>query len=94
MPARVACVSAFEASHSEFTCTDPVLRETGLVVEVDHPTFGTILRAGPPVVLSDTPGRVAAGCLLGEHTQAILTERGYTAAQIDDLTDRKVVFRA
>ncbi len=94
VPAGVACVSAFDASHSEFTCTDPVLRETGLVVEVDHPTFGTILRAGPPVVLSDTPGRVAAGCLLGEHTQAILTELGYTADQIDDLADRRVVFRA
>jgi crotonobetainyl-CoA:carnitine CoA-transferase CaiB-like acyl-CoA transferase len=91
VPRRVACVAAYEASHSQFTCTDPVLRETGFVVEVDHPRFGTILRAAPPVVLSETPGRVAPSCLLGEHTTALLAELGYTVEQIDDLVDRKVV---
>lgn len=94
VPAGVACVAAFGASHSEFTCTDPVLRETGLVVEVDHPRFGRILRAAPPVVLSETPGRVAPGCLLGEHTEPLLAELGYTREQIDDLVERNVVGRA
>jgi crotonobetainyl-CoA:carnitine CoA-transferase CaiB-like acyl-CoA transferase len=93
VPAGVACVAAFGASHSQFTCTDPVLRETGLVVEVEHPTFGNILRAAPPVVLSETPGRVAPSCLLGEHTEAILHELGYAPADIDDLVERQVVFR-
>ena len=85
LAAGVACVEAFESSHSEFTCTDPVLRETGLVVEVEHPRFGSILRAGPPVALSETTGRVAPGCLLGQHTDAILTELGYTPEQIREL---------
>jgi crotonobetainyl-CoA:carnitine CoA-transferase CaiB-like acyl-CoA transferase len=93
VPAGVACVAAFGASHSEFTCTDPVLRETGLVVEVEHPKFGAILRAAPPVTFSETPGRVAPSCLLGEHTEAILSELGYASDQIDDLVDRRVVFR-
>jgi crotonobetainyl-CoA:carnitine CoA-transferase CaiB-like acyl-CoA transferase len=92
VPRGVACVAAFGASHSQFTCTDPVLRETGLVVEVEHPRFGSIVRAAPPVVLSETPGRVAPSCLLGEHTVPLLTELGYTAEQVDDLLDRKVVF--
>jgi crotonobetainyl-CoA:carnitine CoA-transferase CaiB-like acyl-CoA transferase len=92
VPHGVACVAAFGASHSEFTCTDPVLRETGLVVEVEHPRFGPILRAAPPVVLSETPGRVAPSCLLGEHTTAILAELGYVDEQIDDLLARRVVF--
>jgi crotonobetainyl-CoA:carnitine CoA-transferase CaiB-like acyl-CoA transferase len=91
--AGVACVEAFAASHSEFTCTDPVLRETGLVVEVDHPLFGPVLRAGPPVALSHTPGRVAAGCLVGQHTESILAELGYTAEQIDALAQAQAVFR-
>jgi len=94
VPRGVACVAAFEASHSEFTCTDPVLRETGLVVEVEHPRFGPILRAGPPVSLSATPGRVAPGCVLGEHTAAILAELGRSAEQIADLRTRSVVFGA
>jgi crotonobetainyl-CoA:carnitine CoA-transferase CaiB-like acyl-CoA transferase len=92
--AGVACVAAFGASHSEFTCTDPVLRETGLVVEVEHPRFGSILRAAPPVVLSETPGRVAPSCLLGEHTESILAELGYAPAEIDELVERRVVFRS
>ncbi len=93
VPARVACVAAFGGSHSEFTCTDPVLRDTGFVVEVEHPRFGPILRAAPPVVLSETPGRIAPSCLLGQHTEALLTELGYNTEQIDDLVDRKIVLR-
>ncbi len=90
--AGVACVEAFDASHSEFTCTDPVLRETGLVVEVDHPAFDKILRAGPPVALSETPGRVAAGTLVGQHTDQILGELGYSPEQVQELKTKQVVF--
>jgi crotonobetainyl-CoA:carnitine CoA-transferase CaiB-like acyl-CoA transferase len=92
IPAGVGCVEAFSASHSEFTCTDPVLRDTGLVVEVDHPRFGKILRAGPPVALSDTPGRAAPGCIVGQHTAAILTELGYAPERIEELVQHKTVF--
>ncbi len=91
-PAGVACVEAFDASHSEFTCTDPVLRETGLVVEVDHPAFDTIVRAGPPVAMSETPGRAAPGCLVGQHTDLILEELGYSTEQIAEFKTRQVVF--
>jgi len=90
--AGVACVEAFDASHSEFTCTDPVLRATGLVVEVDHPAFDKILRAGPPVALSETPGRAAAGCLVGQHTDQILGELDYSTEQIAELKAKQVVF--
>ena len=90
--AGVACVEAFAASHSEFTCTDPVLRDTGLVMEVDHPRFEKILRAGPPVALSETPGRVAAGSLIGQHTDQILGELGYSPEQVEDLKTKQVVF--
>jgi len=84
-PQGVACVEVFLASHSEFTCTDKVLRESGLVVEVEHPYFGPILRHAPIVTLSDTPARIAPGCMVGQHTEAILTELGYTTEQVADL---------
>jgi crotonobetainyl-CoA:carnitine CoA-transferase CaiB-like acyl-CoA transferase len=92
VPRGVACVAAFGASHSEFTCTDLVLRETGLVVEVEHPLFGRILRHGAPVAFSETPPRLEPGSLVGQHTEELLREIGYDADRIVDLKARKVVF--
>jgi crotonobetainyl-CoA:carnitine CoA-transferase CaiB-like acyl-CoA transferase len=90
-PQGIAVVQASEGAHSEFTCTDPVLRETGLVVEVDSPIFGPIVRAAPPVAFSETPGRAAPGCMVAQHTRAILTEIGYDVDQIDALVAASVV---
>ena len=64
-----------------FTSFDPVLRETGLTVEIDHPMFGPIVRAAPPVSFSETPGKVAPPCVRGEHNHAILSEIGYSAGR-------------
>jgi crotonobetainyl-CoA:carnitine CoA-transferase CaiB-like acyl-CoA transferase len=88
----IACVEAFGASASEFTCTDPVMRDTGLVVEVEHPLFGPILRHAPVIRFSETPARVAPGCLVGQHTEQVLREAGYDDRQIADLVARQVVF--
>jgi formyl-CoA transferase len=51
---------------------EPSLRETGTVVEVDHPTRGKYLTVGNPIKLSDSPSDVARSPLLGEHTEDIL----------------------
>ncbi len=91
-PKGIACVASFDASHSEFTCTDPVLLETGLVVEVDHPELGPILRHGLPVAYSETPGRAAPGSMVGQHTDQILAELGYAADTIADLRDKRIVY--
>lgn len=53
---------------------EPSLRETGTIVEVDHPTRGKYLTVGNPVKLSDSPCDVKRSPLLGEHTDEILTE--------------------
>lgn len=53
---------------------EPSLRETGTVVEVDHPTRGKYLTVGNPVKLSDSPSEVTRSPLLGEHTDEILAE--------------------
>ncbi len=53
---------------------EPSLRETGTIVEVDHPTRGKYLTVGCPIKLSDSPAEVRRSPLLGEHTDEILKE--------------------
>ena len=53
---------------------EPSLRESGIVVEVDHPTRGPHLTVGNPIKLSDSPSDVRRSPLLGEHTDEILHE--------------------
>src|SRR5437868_14637673 len=48
------------------------LRETGTVVEVDHPKRGKYLTVGNPIKLSDSPSEVRRSPLLGEHTEEVL----------------------
>jgi formyl-CoA transferase len=50
------------------------LRDTGTVVEVDHPERGPYLTVGCPIKLSDCPADVKRSPLLGEHTDEILAE--------------------
>jgi crotonobetainyl-CoA:carnitine CoA-transferase CaiB-like acyl-CoA transferase len=80
--AGVGCVAAFMGGHAAFNSYDPVLRETGLTVPFEHPLFGPMWRAAPPVTFSETPGRVAPPCMRGEHNHAILSELGYSAEEI------------
>jgi formyl-CoA transferase len=65
---------------------DESLRETGTVVEVDHPTRGKYLTVGNPIKLSDSPPDVRRSPLLGEHTEEILTKvLGYSSKDVADI---------
>ena len=73
---------------------EPSLRETGTIVEVDHPTRGKYLTVGNPVKLSDSPSEVSRSPLLGEHTGEILQEvLGYSAEEVSDLREAGAVGR-
>jgi formyl-CoA transferase len=67
---------------------DQSLRDTGTVVEVDHPKRGKYLTVGNPIKLSASPTVVERSPLLGEHTDQILADvLGYSA---DDITQIKL----
>ena len=70
---------------------EPSLRETGTVVEVDHPTRGKYLTVGNPIKMSDSPSDVKRSPLLGEHTDEVLAELGYQPDQIAALRAEKVI---
>ncbi len=89
--ARVGCVAVNMSGQPAFTSFDPVLRETGLTVTFEHPLFGEMVRAAPPVAFSETPGRVAPPCLRGQHNRLILAELGYSDDEIATLEAGGVV---
>jgi len=64
---------------------DESLRKTGTIVEVDHPVRGKYLTVGNPIKLSDSPTEVTRSPLLGEHTDEVMAELGYSSAQIEAL---------
>jgi formyl-CoA transferase len=51
---------------------ETALRNTGTIVEVDHPKRGKYLTVGNPIKLSDSPAEVRRSPFLGEHTEEIL----------------------
>jgi formyl-CoA transferase len=70
---------------------DPWLRKSGTIVEVDHPVRGKHLTVGNPIKLSDSPTEVTRAPLLGEHTDEVLRELGYTANDLEVLrADRAI----
>jgi len=67
------------------------LRDTGTIVEVDHPTRGKYLTVGNPIKMSDSETVVTRSPLLGEHTDEILSELGFSTDELISLRHDKVI---
>jgi formyl-CoA transferase len=75
----------------EELAAEPSLRATGTIVEVDHPKRGKYLTVGNPIKMSDSSTEVTRSPLLGEHTDEVLAELGYPAAEVAALRANKVI---
>ncbi|RLA12456.1 MAG: formyl-CoA transferase [Gammaproteobacteria bacterium] len=67
---------------------EPSLRESGTIVDVEHPERGNYLTVGCPIKLSDSEVEVLRSPLLGEHTDEILAEvLDYSAEEIAEIRE-------
>jgi crotonobetainyl-CoA:carnitine CoA-transferase CaiB-like acyl-CoA transferase len=72
---------------------DAHIRAAGLLVDTQYPGLPRPAPLAPtPVDLSETPGRFRHRApTLGEHTDAILGELGYTPAEVEALRGKGVI---
>jgi crotonobetainyl-CoA:carnitine CoA-transferase CaiB-like acyl-CoA transferase len=71
---------------------DPDVLANGYVTEVAYPSHGKSLKVhGSPWHFSETPAKVGRAPTLGEHNESVLSELGYSAAQINDFKDRRII---
>ena len=71
---------------------DPQLAAREMVQTLMHPTIGATRVIGAPIKLSATPASLrTAPPVLGQHTDAVLGELGYSAADITGLRDNRVI---
>lgn len=62
---------------------DAVFRERGLWIEVEHKLLGKFPMLGRPYIFEKTPWRLRQPApMLGQHTDSLLAEAGYSRAEI------------
>jgi formyl-CoA transferase len=65
---------------------DPHITAREMAVEVEHPTLGRMRSLGSAIKMSDTPTNPRRRApILGEHTDAVLEEYGFSAEEINSL---------
>ena len=71
---------------------DPQVIANEYLVDLEHPTEGTIKQVGVPVKLSETPGAAhSTAPEFGEHTEEILLAQGYDWDRIAGLREQGVI---
>lgn len=72
---------------------DPQIRHNEMIVSIEHATEGTVDVTNLPIKFFGTPGGVRLPPpILGQHTDEILSELGYNAAEIKALAENEIVF--
>ncbi len=72
---------------------DPQVKARDMVVELEHPTVGTLKQVGTPLKFSETPGAIRTPPpTLGQHTDAVLTrDLNYTPQDVAALRAQGVI---
>ena len=71
---------------------EPQIADTGIITKVEHPKAGTVRMFAPPVRLSETPGAIRTPSpLLGQHTEEVLRELGYSDGDLGKLRSAGVI---
>ena len=69
---------------------DESLRKSGTIVEVDHKERGKYFTIGSPIKFSGFKPTVTGSPLLGEHSEEVLAELGYSTEQIAALKAKEI----
>jgi formyl-CoA transferase len=70
---------------------DKSLRASGSIVDVPHKQRGSYVTVGSPIKFSDLKPEITGSPLLGEHTDEVLAELGYSATEIAAIHAAKAV---
>ena len=92
--ADVACVAvepALGGLASGLQNPGGLAEQLGMMTTVEHPLFGEVPRTRRLFNMSRSSESLGTSCLIGQHTDAILTELGYTDEQIAELRAARVV---
>jgi crotonobetainyl-CoA:carnitine CoA-transferase CaiB-like acyl-CoA transferase len=89
---RKAGVPAGRINTIDQALGDEHLHERGIIVELEHPMLGMVKSIATPVHLSETPLNYRYHPpQLGEHTEHVLDELGYSSADITALRKQDVI---
>jgi formyl-CoA transferase len=81
--AGIPCGAVLDSSE---VLSDPHLRQTGFITDLEHPRRGVYPMPGNPVRLSDSPTDIVRSPLLGEHNAEVFGKLlGYDDAGIETL---------
>jgi len=88
--ADVPC-AAVQDFHTALT-TDPQIKHTGAVLHLDHPVAGPMTNLANPLNLHATPVTIRRPPpVLGQHSEEVLRDHGFSAGEIDELMSKGVV---
>jgi crotonobetainyl-CoA:carnitine CoA-transferase CaiB-like acyl-CoA transferase len=71
---------------------DPQVIHRQMIVDTEHPAFGTVRLPGIPIKMSEAAGSIRAFApSLGEHNREYLMELGYSEEEIDRLKKENII---